>query len=248
MRLVLEKANDFKKSCEAIAVLIHEAEFDISENCIALKATDPSQISMVDFEMKKASFKEFNFDQAQRIGLDLDYLNQVMGRAKPTDELALELNPQKTALEITFKGASTRHFSVPLIDVSKNPVPNPKIEFDAELKLKAGIVQDALKDAELISSHVLLGVEKETFFVNAQSSKGTLKNETHKKEKEIKSFVAKKDCRSMFPLDYLKDMLKTPAGDDEIELKLKSDAPLFVSYKIGSASISYFLAPRIESE
>ncbi|MCX6802117.1 MAG: proliferating cell nuclear antigen (pcna) [Candidatus Diapherotrites archaeon] len=248
MKLVLEKAGDFKKSCEAIAVLIHEAEFDVGENGIALKATDPSQISMVDFEMKKAAFKEFKFEAAQRIGLDLDYLNQVMGRAKPTDELTIELVPQKTSLSVTFKGASTRHFSVPLIDVSKNPVPNPKIEFDVELKMKAGIVQDALKDAELISTHVLLGVEKETFFVNANSSKGTLRNETSKKEKEMKSFVAKKDCKSMFPLDYLKDMLKTPSGDDEIELKLKSDAPLFISYKIGQASIAYFLAPRIESE
>ena len=60
MKLVLEKAQDFKKSCEAIAVLIHEAEFEISETGIALKATDPSQISMVDFEMKKQAFKEFS--------------------------------------------------------------------------------------------------------------------------------------------------------------------------------------------
>ena len=64
----------------------------------------------------------------------------------------------------------------------------------------------------------------------------------------MKSFVAKSDCSSMFPLDYLKDMLKAPGGDEEIELKLKSDAPLLLSYKIGKANISYFLAPRIESE
>ena len=248
MKLVLEKAQDFKKSCEAIAVLIHEAEFDISENGVALKATDPSQISMVDFEMKKAAFKEFKVETVTRIGLDLDYLNQVMGRAKTSDELTLELDQNKTSLSVTFKGASTRHFSVPLIDVSKSSVPNPKIEFEAELKMSASILQDALKDAELISTHVMLGTAKDVFFVNAQSSKGRLKNETSKKEKEIKSFVAKKDCRSMFPLDYLKDMLKAPSGDEEIELKLKNDAPLHLSYKIGKAGISYFLAPRIESE
>ena len=70
--------------------------------------------------------------------------------------------------------------------------------------MKASILQDALKDAELISTHIMLGVEKDDFFVNAQSSKGTLKNRTSKKEKEMKSFVAKSDCKSMFPLDYLK--------------------------------------------
>ena len=248
MKLVLEKAQDFKKSCEAIAVLIHEAEFELSGEGLSLKATDPSQISMVSFELGKKAFKEFKIENATRIGLDLDYLNQVMGRAKTSDELTLELSPEKTSLNVTFKGTSTRHFSVPLIDVSKSSVPNPKIEFEAELKMKPSILQDALKDAELISTHVMLGTEKDNFFVVAQSSKGKLRNETNKKEKEMESFVAKGDTKSMFPLDYLKDMLKAAGGSDEIELKLKNDAPLHLEYKIGDASIAYFLAPRIESE
>jgi len=246
MKLVLEKAQDFKKSCEAIAVLIHEAEFNINLDGLTLKATDPSQISMVDFEMKKSAFKDFEVEQDTRIGLDLDYLNQIMGRAKAKDALEIELKKDKTNLSITFKGASERHFSVPLIDISKTSVPNPKIEFDSELKMKASILQDALKDSELISTHVMLGTEKDVFFVRAQSSKGTLNSRTPKNE--IGSFIAKTDAKSMFPLDYLKDMLKTPSGEDEIEIKLKSDAPLAVSYAIGEATISYFLAPRIESE
>jgi len=248
MKLVLEKAQDFKKSCEAIAVLVHEAEFNLNEDGLTLKATDPSQISMIDFELKKAAFKEFTIEQETRIGLDLDYLNQVMSRAKTDDELTLELAKGSTSLNLTFKGTSTRHFSVPLIDVSKGSVPNPKLEFQAEIKMETSILQDALKDAELISTHVSLGVEKDVFYVKAQSSKGKLNNETNKKEKPIHSFVAKEDCSSMFPLDYLKDMAKASKSDNLIELSLRKDAPLFLSYKIGAASISYFLAPRIESE
>ncbi len=248
MKLVLEKAQDFKKSVEAISVLIHEAEFELGKEGIALKATDPSQISMVDFELKKGAFKEFQAEKENKIGLDLDYLNQVMGRAKKDDELVLELEPEATKMLITFKGSSVRNFSIPLIDITKSSVPNPKIEFDAELSMDSSVLADALKDAELISTHVLIGVEKDSFFVNAHSSKGTMKNKTGKKEKPMDSFIAKSDCKSMFPLDYLKDMLKAASGTDKISLKLKTDAPLLLSYKIGKASISYFLAPRIESE
>ncbi len=248
MKLVLEKASDFQKSINAISVLIDEAEFILDENALLLKATDPSQISMVDFRMEKGAFKEFNVEGKMKLGMDLDYLNQIMGRAKPDDLLSIELSEDKSRLVVRFKGNSTRKFQVPLIDISAAELPNPKIDFDATVKLKAAVLQDALKDAALISTHVSLGVDSDCFFVKASSSKGTVDNETKKDDKSLIELNASKPAASMFPLDYLQDMLKVPGGDADITLKLKGDAPIEISYNIGSASLTYFLAPRIESE
>jgi len=247
MKLVLEKAGDFQKCISAISVLIDEAEFVVDNEAVALKATDPSQISMIDFLLPKKAFKEFDAEDKIKLGMDLDYLNQIMSRAKADDLLSLELNEDKSRLVIGFKGSSSRKFQAPLIDISAAELPNPKIEFDATVKLKAAILQDALKDAALISTHVSLGVDNDRFFVKASSSKGTVDNETAKGD-GIVELNASKACASMFPLDYLQDMLKAPASDNEVVVKLKDDAPVEISYSIGDASLTYFLAPRIESE
>ncbi len=247
MKLVLEKAADFQKSIEAIAVLIDEAEFLIDENGLALKATDPSQISMVDFFLEKAAFKEFNSGGKVKIGLDLDYLRQVMSRAKADDQLTLELDESKSRLNVRFKGPSSRRFNLPLIDISAAELPNPKIEFDAEVKMLASVLQDALKDASLVSSHVSLGVADNRFAVKADSSKGNLDSVTEKDKKNLLELNVKKEAMSMFPLDYLQDMLKAAQSGTAVELQLKGNAPIQVSYGIGKAKIKYFLAPRIES-
>ena len=248
MKLVLEKAGDFQKSISAISVLIDEAEFIVGESELSLKATDPSQISMIDFKLDKGAFKEYLGEGIMKLGLDLDYLNQVMSRAKPDDSLSIELAEDKSRLLVQFKGSSTRRFQVPLIDISSSELPNPKIEFDAVVKLKAGILQDALKDASLISTHVSLGVGEDKFFVKANSSKGSLENETAKDDKSLMELNASKPASSMFPLDYLRDMLKVPGSDSDVTIKLKDNAPVEISYKIGEASLTFFLAPRIESE
>ena len=247
MKLVLEKAADFQKSIEAIAVLIDEAEFVIDENGMVLKATDPSQISMVDFVLEKSAFKEFDAEGKVKIGLDLDYLKQIMSRAKADDELTLELDKSNSRLNVNFKGASARKFNLPLIDISSAELPNPKIEFDAEVKLLAGVLQDALKDASLVSSHVSLGVSGDNFVVKAESSKGNLDSVTEKDKKNLIELNVKGDTMSMFPLDYLQDMLKTAQSTTTVELNMKNNAPIQVSYGIGAARIKYFLAPRIES-
>ena len=248
MKMVLEKAADFQKSISAISVLIDEAEFIVDENALVLKATDPSQISMVDFKLGKEAFKEYSVDGKMKLGMDLDYLNQVMGRAKADDVLVIELSEDKSRLLVQFKGSSSRKFQVPLIDISAAEIPNPKIEFEADVKMKAAILQDALKDAALISTHVSLGVENDKFVVKANSSKGSLHNETQKDDKNLIELNASKPAISMFPLDYLQDMLKVPSSDSEVTVKLKNDAPVEISYNIGQASLTFFLAPRIESE
>jgi proliferating cell nuclear antigen len=247
MELVLKSADVFKKSMEAISVLIDEAELVVSQNGLELRATDPSQISMVDFSLPKKAFTKFEAAET-RLGLDLDYLNQVLSRAGSGDELVLSLDEKKAFLIVSFRGSAERSFQVPLIDVSSAEVPNPKIEFDSELLVSAGFLQSAFKDAALISSHVVLGCTDEKFFVKANSSKGSLNEEMKQDKTTLPELRVKHECRSMFPLDYLQDMLKVATSDTKVALFLKSNAPVKVSYPISDATITYFLAPRIESQ
>ena len=70
VELILENASSFKKCIEALAVLIDEAEFVIDKDSVRLKATDPSQISMVDFVLEKSAFKHYDVENHTKIGLD----------------------------------------------------------------------------------------------------------------------------------------------------------------------------------
>ena len=248
MKLKIDKAGDMKRSIDGISVLVDEAEFIAGAEGLSLKATDPSQISMVEFMMNKSGFQEYKAKEGENIGLDLSYLSQILGRASATDQLEMSTNEEKTRLQLKFTGKSSKSFSMPLLDLSQSKLPNPKIEFDAELKIESSVLTDALKDAQLISNHVTLGVNPDAFYVRAESSKGNLYNETQKSEKSVKDFTAKGSAKSMFPLEYLQDMLKAAGSDTDVTLKLKNDAPLELSYMVGKASLKYFLAPRIESE
>jgi len=247
MKLVLENSGDFKKCMEAISVLIDEAEFILDNEGLSLKATDPSQISMVDFKLPKNAFKEFNVSGTTKIGVDLDYLNQIMSRAKASDALEIELDSENSRLKLTFKGGSKRSFKIPLLDISRQELPTPKIDFEASLKLQAGILQDGLKDASLVSSHVTIGVSDDKFFMKANSSKGNWEHETSKKESSLVELHVRKEGNAMFPLEYLQDMLKAASSDTLISLGIKANHPINLAYSIGQASISYYLAPRIES-
>ncbi|MCR4335676.1 MAG: proliferating cell nuclear antigen (pcna) [archaeon] len=248
MELIFDNAAVFKKFVDGIAVLVDEAEFKIDENGLSLKATDPSQISLVDFQLPKKAFKKLEVKEPTSIGVDLNYLNQVMSRAKSTDSLELSISGDKSKLTVVFLGKSKRSFSIPLLDISIADLPLPKIDFDAEIKIRADALVDSFKDANLISTHILLLVENDSFIVRANSSKGNLENIYSNKDEAVISLKASDETRAMFPLDYLVSVTKAASADTEVTVKLKTNAPVEISYSVGEGKLVYFLAPRIESE
>ncbi|MBU0662529.1 MAG: proliferating cell nuclear antigen (pcna) [Candidatus Diapherotrites archaeon] len=248
LSMVLEDAVSFKKCIEALSVLIDEGEFIANSEGLSLKATDPSQISMVDFKLPAKQFKEFNVEGTEKFGIDLSYLSQVMARARAKDSLKMEITKDKAHLAVIFEGNATRSFSIPLVEITGAAVPTPNIEFDAEVKAIASELQQGIKDAGLISSHLSIGVDAEKFFMRANSSRGTFSHELTKKEGALLELKAKTEARSMFPLDYLANMLKGAPADAEVKLFIKKDAPVMLEYSIAGAELVYFLAPRIEGD
>ncbi len=253
MKLELANADVFRKSIGAISVLIDEAELVVDPAGLSLAATDPSQISMIDFSMEKSAFAHYETTGSQRLGVDIDYLNQIMGRAKASDALELELDEGQSRLRVALKGSSVSTFLISLIDIASAEVPKPKIQFEATVKISAQTLQDALKSASLISTHVTLGANANKFWIKAHSSKGSLNHVTTREEdKQLKidwtTPGANAETSAMFPLDYLSDIIKFAPSDQSLTLQLRNNAPVHVAYAIGPARLAYYLAPRIESD
>ncbi len=242
LKLTISDANSWKRSIDAIAALIDEGTFEFTDSGMALKAMDPSQIAMVDFEMPKKAFKEYKVGEKQSIGVDLSELSRVMRRAHPEDTLTLELKGNK--LEILYEGKTKRKFLLPLIDSTAHPN-KPKIEFNASVKMPASDIKEVLADVELVSNYVVFDASEKGLNISSESESG--KAEISLPKESLLELKVKQGSRAMFPLEYLKNMTRNTDVSTVIELSLKNDNPMQMEYSIGEGKVTYFLAPRIEN-
>lgn len=244
---VLSDATMFKRCIDAISTLIDEGEFIANEEGLMLRAMDPSQIAMVDFKLPKSTFEKFS-SNTNKIGLNIDDLSILMGRVRAGEKLEMKLDEEKARLVLIFKGHSTRKFSIPLLDLGGGIPNEPKLEFESVVKLNGAFFKEALKDTQLVSSHVVLHAKPDVFVIKAQGDKGDVEIETKKDSKQIIEYKVESESRAMFPLDYLNDLLKSVDSSTNVTLSLSTNKPLKMDYKIGEAKITYYLAPRIEEE
>lgn len=242
-----DNAKNFKNCIDALVTLIDEGEFDILKDGIKLRAMDPSQIAMVDFVLPKSAFEKYDVPSETKIGLNLDDLSKITNRARPEESLTMRLDKTGSRLELIFKGRSTRRFNLPLLDLSSEVPSEPKIDFDSQIKVNGGVLKEGLGDASLVSSHVILKAHSDGFNIEAGGDKGELLIESKKGDDILIEHTVNRDSKAMYPLEYLNDLLRSTKIDSTVTLDLKSDAPLRVQYQVGGATVTYYLAPRIES-
>ncbi len=239
------------KTCVGAMVnLIEEAAFKFAPEGVKMRAMDPSHVALIDFELPAEAFAEYKVKQPVVLGVNLAEMNKIISRAKADDELIFELDQERNRLGVTFKGASTRKLSLPLIDIGEAELPEPKIQFTAKVDVQAGVLQDGLKDAEVVGDSVRFEINDGGFFIAAESDRGTAELKLAKGDKGLLELNVDQPARAAFNTKYLSDMTRSASSSDSMKINLGTDLPVQLDFPVaeGKGRLRFLLAPRIEAE
>jgi len=234
-----------RNSIDTISNMIDEAGIAVEKGGLSLRAMDPAHVALVDFELKKEAFDEYEFKEPLTLGVDLDKLNTILKRGG-NDSIELEVDEEKNSLKIRFKNNSLRTFSLPLIEISEEELKVPNLTFPSTVEVSPGIIKEGIKDAEVVSDHVVIKIDKEFLHISAKGDIGDVEVKVSKDE--AIDFSAEKEVGSMFSIEYLRDMVKASEIAQTARLSLGDNIPVKVDFVSEEARLSFLLAPRIESE
>jgi proliferating cell nuclear antigen len=234
-----------KDAIAALAVIVDEVRFRIKPEGISVKAVDPANVAMVIFELGSSAFDEYNADECE-IGIDLNKITDLLGITDKGDTVRMELEEGNHKLLIDVGGLS---YTLSLLDPSTiRAEPRiPQLELPAKVVMNGADLRRAVKAAEKISDHMLMGVNGDTFYMEAKGDTDQVRLEMGRDQLiDLKTGEAS----SLFSLDYLTDIVKPTNKVNEVSLSLGRDFPVIIDFEIanGTGRISYLLAPRIESD
>lgn len=239
------------KTCIGMMVnLVEEAAFKFSEQGVRTRAMDPSRVALVDLEIPAEAFSEYQLKEPTVLGINLLEMDKVLSRGKSDDELTMELDRDGGRLNLIFRGASTRKLSLPIIDVQEAELQEPKIPFTAVVEVMAGVLQDGLKDAELVGETVRLEADGEEFSMSSEGDRGKTELKLRKGDQGLLKITAKQRTKATYGINYLSNMLKSAESGKGVTLSFGTDLPIQLDYPIaeGKGRLRFLLAPRIEAE
>ncbi len=240
-------AETLKTALDSVSVLVDECKIHLDEDGISIRAVDPANVGMVDLSLDAVAFESYEADGGL-IGVNLTRLEDIAGMADSGQLIELELDEETRKLHIQIDGLE---YTLALIDPdSIRQEPDiPDLDLPAEVVIEGKDIDRAVKAADMVSDHIALGVDAadEQFYVQAAGDTDDVHLEL---DEEDLIDLQPGDAESLFSLDYLKDMNKAIANDGEVTMELGEEFPVKLHFDIaeGNGSVTFMLAPRIQSD
>jgi proliferating cell nuclear antigen len=239
-----------KDMISAISTLIDEATFDINPDGIKLRAMDPSRVAMVDFEWPKTVFDKYACSEPMKMCINISEMLKLLKRTGKDESVELSLDEKTGRLQLTITGNYVRSFNMPTLEALEEEVPTPKVAFNVKLKITTDGLSQAIEDANLVSDHVRLEIDKEKMVMRAAGDIMGATIEMKKGSDALLDLEAKEASKATFSLSYLSDIVKAAAATSEVAtIEFSSDMPIRLDFQQPEeGKLTFYLAPRIEVE
>ncbi len=240
-------ADTLGAALDSVSVLVDECKIRLEEDGLTIRAVDPANVGMVDLELDASAFESYETDGGV-IGVNLDRLEDIVSMGTKDQLVHLELDEETRKLHIQIDGLE---YTLALIDPdSIRQEPDlPDLDLPATVVIEGKDIARAVKAADMVSDHIALGVDAdaEKFFIDAEGDTDDVHLELGV-EDLIDLTVG--EARSLFSLDYLKDMNKAIPKDAEVTVELGEEFPVKLHFDIaeGDGQVTFMLAPRIQSD
>ncbi len=244
MRLVFPEAKILRNVFGAVGNLVDEVRLEVKESGLHLRAMDPAHVALVDLEMKKEIFEEYEIDEEKALGIDLDKFLTVIKRAKSKDTMIFE--DKEEYLRVTIEGTATRSFDLPLIDVGEEEVRVPELDYPCVMEIDPEAFEAGIKDVKTVSDHATLSASEDGFSMKAMGDLGSV--EIFIEKNKMLTFDVSEPAKSMFSIEYLEDILKASKIADSVKIYLGNNIPVKLEFLAPGIKLTYILAPRIEEE
>ncbi len=226
-------ADIFREAIDAISALVPECRLHTADNGISTRAVDTANVAMISLELKKEAFDSYKATKSQ-VGVDISKMKNIFNMMGKGDLISLELPENAQKMQLSVHGYQ---YSITLLDtntIRKDPNP-PTINLPGKLTISGDNLNNAIKAAAVISDKIAIGInpKDETFYMIAEGDTDNIRREFGKDE--LKSLTPN-EARSLFSLDYLKDMGKVMSRAAEVEIFLGLDHPVRFSFDIANGN------------
>jgi len=248
MNLLLSEPRFLKEPVSIISEIVNEVKFKFDSDKIELTALDPAKISLVNFKLLSSAFVEYDVPENTQLSLSLESLKSVLGRAKPSDTLKIELDKDKNSLKVQLKGETTRTFHIALLELEEEEKKIPDLSFPLKINMPSSNLNDAIEDISVIADAVAFVAHKDKLIMEAESSVNSAKVEIPNSENTLINLTGD-SVKSRYGVEYLKKFLKASKLSEVVSVEFGQDYPLKLVYKIQDRlELSFIMAPRVPND
>ena len=241
MKLKLDNPKIFSEIISIISEMVLEVRIKVNNEGLSITAIDPANVAMILFKLPADAFSELEVEKEEVLGVSLDNLKAVLRRVKAGSVLAME--KEENMLKIIIQDKIRKEFSLALIDVEGDEKPIPSLNFVSKIEMTSVDFSEAIEDCNVVADSCSFISAPDNFVIQGKGNLNSFKSEF---SDEVN--IQAEEATSKYSLEYLQKMIKGTKLTDKVVLNFGNDYPLKLEFNTPKISLSFILAPRVETE
>ena len=241
MKLKLDNPKIFSEIIGIISEMVLEVRIKVDNEGLSISAIDPANVAMILFKLPADAFSELEVEKEEVLGVSLDNLKAVLRRVKAGSVLVME--KEENMLKIIIQDKIRKEFSLALIDVEGDEKPIPNLNFVSKIEMTSVDFSEAIEDCNVVADSCSFISAPDNFVIQGKGNLNSFKSEF---SDEVN--IQAEEASSKYSLEYLQKMIKGTKLTDKVVLNFGNDYPLKLEFNTPKVSLSFILAPRVETE
>jgi len=256
MRIGLTEPKEVKFLGDVLKLLgavNEEMSLSITKENITAIAMDNSHVAMIDMKVDKSAFGEYDVEEDLLLSFNINELRKRLDTVDPKEErVSIQHDAKMMKVLLDVRNPDTqrkRLLKLSLLEPLDEEVPKPKIVFHCLAKFGLDDIDQAIKDAVMVSEHIALKIFKEgednklTFEAKGDMGESFLEVNTFDKFEISDS----EESQATYTTSWLAGFVNAVKPlTKQVTIELSSDMPMKISLN-GNSRITcdIYLAPCI---
>lgn len=242
----------FRCLIEALKEILTDANIEFDESGMKIIAMDATHTVLVHLKLESKNFETYYCPQKLTLGISMLNFFKLIKTLGNNDTLSLSVekdDPNKLGIKIENgeKNSITR-YKLNLMDLPEDPISVPPATFESVITMPSVDFQKLCRDMHNISDYLEIKSVGNQLIFNCKGDIGTAEHvigENNSGMAFIKNNKPDEIVQGVFALRHLVMFTKCTNLSNQVEVYLKNDYPLIISYGVASlGNIKLCLAPQ----
>jgi proliferating cell nuclear antigen len=245
----------FRCLIEALKEILTDANIEFDESGMKIIAMDASHTVLVHLKLEAKNFEDYYCPEKITLGIGMLNFFKLIKTLGNNDTLSLVVekdDPNKLGIKIENgeKNSITR-YKLNLMDLPEETISVPPATFESVITMPSVDFQKLCRDMHNIAEFLEISSVGNQLIFNCKGDIGTAEHvigENNSGMAFIKNNNPEEIVQGIFALKHLVMFTKCTNLSNQVEVYLKNDYPLIVSYGVASlGNIKLCLAPQMQN-
>jgi len=219
----------------------------VKEEELYIQIMDDSHVCLLNITIQEHWFHEYECTNETFSFMSVFFV-KILHLYTPNTTMTLETIDDKWSISFQYPDETEKIFELNLMDIEKDLLESQIIEGSLEFQMNTKVFEKYVSEMMLFGDNMELVCFEENLYMKAhgEECKYTLKIP----HEALDEFLVEEDLqvKSRISLKYLSYVLKMHSVFKTIQIKIREDAPIYLTLQEEGLNIHYYIAPKINDD